>query len=111
MIDESPLTVEEINEMPIEALTSEDFDGIDCSQIFNLKTKQLTNGIPEDLVERIREVLPNGTAFHWYWVWIRAGLHPDKAMFKVKAERIRTRRRHLEKKLASVEIIQARRAA
>lgn len=110
MFDESPLTIDEINEMPIDALTYDDVQGLDSKGLHKMSTEELTEGVPEELLAQVHVTLPKAVLFHWYWVWVRVGLHPEKAMFKIQAERVRTRRNHDSKRMAKIEVVYRRAA-
>jgi hypothetical protein len=103
------LTIEEINQMPMDALSFNDFSSL-SSEGFHFKNyneAQLTRGLSIQEVERIRELLPNPKEFHSYWVWLRAGLEPDKALRKVRTDRARAKKQRLQ----NVQVYYVRRAA
>ena len=107
--DNAQLTLEEVNQMPMDALSFNDFAQL-SDRTFHFRSyseEQLTVREPPAEVERIRELLPNRKESRKYWVWVRAGLEPAKALRKVRVDRSRAKK----SRLASVEVIYVRRAA
>jgi hypothetical protein len=109
MNDNTPLTLEEVNQMPMSALSFNDFAQLSDKGFHfrNYSEEQLTMRVPSAEVERIRELLPSHKEFRKYWVWVRAGLEPAKALRKVRVDRAKAKRSRLDK----VQVIYVRRAA
>ena len=91
-------TVEDINLMPMGALTSKDFERIDERRLpySNYSYERITAGIPRTEKERILTLLSQSDA-RWYWIWIRRGLEPEKALRKVQVD-VTAQHRDLRKK-------------
>jgi len=107
--NDAQLTLEEVNQMPMDALTFNDFAQL-SDRSFHFRSyseEQLTIGVPISEVERIRELLSDCKDSRKYWMWVRAGLEPDKALRKVRVGRAQAKK----SRLAQVEIIYVRRAA
>jgi hypothetical protein len=105
------LTIEEINLMPIDALTSRDLERINGRRLkySNYSYERITAGVPRDEKDRILQTLEKNDA-RWYWIWVRRGLDPEKALRKVQVDNAVSRRSLRNKKidLALCEVIYAR---
>ncbi len=95
-----PLTIEEINLMPMSYLIAKDFERIDVKRLkySNYSYERLTTGVPKAEQERILSILSQNDA-RWYWIWIRRGLEPDKALRKVQVDNASQRRELRKKKI------------
>ena len=80
-----PLTLQEINQMPMEALTPKDFTSIRTSRpkFSNYSYREASRGFPPEEKERVLAKFGNENDARWYWIWVRRGLDPDKAECKV----------------------------
>lgn len=89
-LNQEVLTIEEINLMPMEALTLRDFVSMQSTRppYSNYTYLQASSGFPKEERERVLTKFGNENDARWYWIWIRRGLNPDKAMRKVCADDI-----------------------
>jgi hypothetical protein len=84
------LTIEEINLMPMGALTLRDFVNMQSTRLpySNYSYLQASSGFPKDERERILAKFGNENDARWYWIWIRRGLDPEKSLRKVCSDDI-----------------------
>lgn len=94
MPHERQLTIQEINQMPMEALTFRDFTGIRLSRpkFSNYSYAKASAGFPKEERDRVLANFGNERDARWYWIWVRRGLHPDKAERKVRIDNTISRR-------------------
>ena len=107
--DNAQLTLEEVNQMPMDALSFNDLAQLSDKEFHfrSYSEDQLTVRVPLSEVERVHELLPNRKESRKYWMWVRAGLEPAKALRKVRVDRAHAKK----SRLANVQIIYVRRAA
>jgi hypothetical protein len=81
-----PLTIEEINQMPMEALTFRDFERLRSEKLSysNYKYSRISSRATKEEKARILALFCNNeNDARWYWIWVHRGLNPDKAERKV----------------------------
>jgi hypothetical protein len=100
-LNQESLTIEEINLMPMEALTLRDLVSMQSTRLpySNYTYLQASSGFPKEERERVLTKFGNENDARWYWIWIRRGLDPDKAMRKVCADDINNKQQILRTKI------------
>lgn len=83
----------------MDALCSRDFENIKAGRLpySNYSYTKITAWVPKAERERILAILKSESDARWYWIWVKRGLEPEKALRKVQVD-IASQRRELNKK-------------